>query len=494
MKLNALIVVFLSAISVLLLLSDYPIEYFSMEFSVMGRHDFSTNKNLTSLDHAAGDTRYLSISTNLTSVEHVEGDRLNLSVQLMEKLSTRCECETRKSCSKCGVRNCWNDSSNSISRNCFHLFATNTNYFVRKQLPSKKIKMSNNFNAVLDFDCDHRFHKAFFHALIDCFINQLILIEEMEQVLAGRNLTHAAANVAVVSSPHMLRYMELVCLTMENRGTMPAIFNPVSQVEWGLACLHKHHHSGAGLVLTQNYRFWFVSHNSKWMEGSAAVSVRITAKRLFTSLIREQYHIPGKNCSNVVLMPRSVSHNRRFLDQADLIDAFKSHFGPRNVLLYTGTENLVQTISIFRTACAVVGYHGAGAINILFAPPGTLCLEITTFRGHFNATSKAFTAARSWVPWRTNRALTDGLDYRWDLKLIELHHVWPLEPPGTTWTDPQLIIKNANIQLTREHIHDLVARVDGYLEARGVRLSYPRSVPGNVRHSYQVPKHRLGYA
>ena len=27
-------------------------------------------------------------------------------------------------------------------------------------------------------------------------------------------------------------------------------------------------------------------------------------------------------------------------------------------------------------ACAVVGYHGAGTINLLYACPGTLCLEV----------------------------------------------------------------------------------------------------------------------
>ena len=50
----------------------------------------------------------------------------------------------------------------------------------------------------------------------------------------------------------------------------------------------------------------------------------------------------------------------------------------RAVKLYTGDEPMRETMELFARASAVVGYHGAGAANLVFTPGAVLSIELTT--------------------------------------------------------------------------------------------------------------------
>jgi hypothetical protein len=93
----------------------------------------------------------------------------------------------------------------------------------------------------------------------------------------------------------------------------------------------------------------------------------------------------------VVLINRSTT--RMFIQSEELVEALG---GRDAVRVYHGTETVLDTISLFRSARAIVGYHGAGLANAVFARNGTRVIEITTWMG-LNSTSPSWRSVASRV-------------------------------------------------------------------------------------------------
>ncbi len=182
----------------------------------------------------------------------------------------------------------------------------------------------------------------------------------------------------------------------------------------------------------------------------------------------------------------SRQKTRRFRDEKDLLAALDHNFGRGNILVYQGSENFSQTVGMFKRACAVVGYHGAGALNMFFTPPGTLCLEVVIFE------TSSSGASSHWRPWRTNRRIAAAAGSKWQLKLVEPHHFWM---PRRAARSPNA--KHGDVHLTREHIADILFRLESHLE----RISHAIPLPTRdsdsdlapVTAPFRIPDVRLGF-
>ena len=422
----------------------------------------------------------------------------NSSKELLEKLSELCVCDGPGLCARCGIESCWNLTNRSISENCFILFESSASFgMIRKFKKGRRQKIfvdAQSFDAVLDFHNDNKRAGAVYHNLIDCFFYQLALIPRLLEFLNGKASQQSRRRIAVVAEPSMIRFMELVCRYLEGRGIEPVIFSSVDHLDYDSECLNRHHNSSVGLALSGRYESWFILRTKKYKAGREAL---VVLKKLFSALIYE--HFParpaGAKCSTVVLILRNPAGARGFVDEADLVAAFRSRFGDGGVALFRGNETFAQTAATFRSACAVVGYHGAGSVNIFLAPPGTLCLEVTTLQGAFNDTARRFVSSSDWAPWRTNRGIVDGLDYPWQVKLVEHHHLWPLRVPQKGLENSGThIIREARVLLTREHIDDLLWRVEAFLQGRSTALAPAPAAPReDVTVPFSLPARKLGY-
>jgi len=87
----------------------------------------------------------------------------------------------------------------------------------------------------------------------------------------------------------------------------------------------------------------------------------------------------------VVLIDRPNGKNRAdarvFSDTKALISALE--LAGMNVHVYTGSTSTfsVETARLFGAADLVLGYHGAGCINLLYSSQGTACIELYASRG-----------------------------------------------------------------------------------------------------------------
>jgi len=80
------------------------------------------------------------------------------------------------------------------------------------------------------------------------------------------------------------------------------------------------------------------------------------------------------------------------------------------VMEYSGQESIKSTFDIFTNAAGIVGYHGAGFANVLFAARPSCVLELTTW-----------TSLAKIRTWRTNKFLARENPYlSWKVLQIEL--------------------------------------------------------------------------
>jgi hypothetical protein len=336
------------------------------------------------------------------------------------------------------------------------------------------------FDAVLDFDCDHKYHFAAFHSLVDCFNVQLSMVAMILDHNKNKFESKQIRSVAIVSPPDLNRYMELVCITLKNHKITPTFISGNLKSIRESECLRTHF-SSKSIAFTSGYKSWFVFRRSKFDLSDGKRAILIKGGQVFSGIVREIYHKRNRKCEKIVVISRKKT--RKIKDQNDLLGALASKFGRENILVYHGHENLAKTIKFFKRACAVIGYHGAGAINMFFTPPSTLCLEIVVFA------SPSTGDAKDWSAWRSNRArIGAAAGSKWQLKLIEPHHVWI---PKRQAAKPDL--KGGDVLLTREHIADIVSRVETHLESIRHAIVPRPSAPAGVTAPFQVPHVRLGF-
>jgi hypothetical protein len=400
---------------------------------------------------------------------------------LFHQMANECECRSPPSCSKCGIVNCWDGIANSTSESCQFLFNTASAVPIRNG-SSNEIVEAKKFDAVLDFDCDHLFPRAAFHVLVDCFNVQLSMVA----MVLYSNTDNSSKehkifkHVAIVSPGNMLRYMELLCVALKTHGIKPTFISSIGpRSDQSNKCLAQHF-SSKSIAFSSGYPSWFVVRSSN-LNASEKSMACLTGGSLFAALVRQNYHKKNTKCQKIIIMSREGT--RRFMDQKDLLAALNANFGRGNILVHHGNESFAESVGMFRQACAVVGFHGAGAINMFFTPPGTLCLEVVIFDTSTTGSSS------KWRPWRSNeQKISRASGSRWQLKLIEPHHYWV--PRGNA---ANIIMKNGDVQLTREHISDIIWRLESHLEHADHGLVQRKSALAPITVPFRIPDVRLGF-
>jgi len=129
----------------------------------------------------------------------------------------------------------------------------------------------------------------------------------------------------------------------------------------------------------------------------------------------------SRSAAEAFALPRLVfvhrggtSRRLRAPDEAALAAAIDAAWPGLTRVAYWGNESLHDTIELFATASVVVGFHGAGLVNAVFAPPGALVAEITwwsnslpkTCPDTLDAACPAFAAGQERI-WRTNSGVMD---------------------------------------------------------------------------------------
>jgi hypothetical protein len=98
-------------------------------------------------------------------------------------------------------------------------------------------------------------------------------------------------------------------------------------------------------------------------------------------------------------------------------------------------------------------------------------------------------SSSNWRPWRSNKGrISEAAGSKWQLKLIEPHHFWVSEK---ITANP--IVMHGNVLLTREHISDIVWRLESHLEHVDHGLVQRKSSPAPVAFPFRIPDVRLGF-
>ena len=158
----------------------------------------------------------------------------------------------------------------------------------------------------------------------------------------------------------------------------------------------------------------------------------------------------------LVLWRESARHGinaggRAIMDHDHLVAELRQRVGRDRVVVFYGNETTEGTVRAFSEARAVVGYHGAGLVNCLFCRPGTMVVEITTFREQ--------ASSHEMQVWRANTPhIFHGLGLDFSLHVVEHHHLRPGVPENVTDWDHTL--KPNNVYLSREHIYLVGEKVE----------------------------------
>ena len=393
-----------------------------------------------------------------------------------------------------GITTCWNSEGNCLTERCGTIFDTSVStpaFPFRKGLYILKERenQSHAYSAVLDFDCDFVYPNAVFHALVDCLFPSTALL------FSTRTL-QANSSVAIISPTNLLPYMEIFCRYFKQQSLTNVSFFSSFDVNRlkrdGLNCVAGHYPMHQ-LNIGQQLSTWHIYKRSIDKREKTGEDLKLD---MFRQLISSPLNISCDNrCTTIVLICR-LQHSRIFLDGEELISALGSEFGAERIRVYYGNESLEETVHIFNSACAVVGYHGAGSMNLVFSCPGTLHLELTTYSG---ALIGRIMSSKDWDPWRTNEAgLTKLLrGIRWEKKYIEQHHLH-VNPHQVVLDDSpdrngDRTIKEANILLTREHIDDITARLRGVLPTSlSPLLKQLKRRKPNIQ-TFRIPQVKLGF-
>lgn len=167
-------------------------------------------------------------------------------------------------------------------------------------------------------------------------------------------------------------------------------------------------------------------------------------------------HKQNAESPHITIIHRNCSGNignRCFRDVHHILGEFtKEVHLPGKI--YFGNESFEDTVKIFANSRIVVGFHGAGFINTLFSPPGTVVLEYTTFLD-MNATQF----------WRSNEAIVGTIhgELNWIRHTIDVDRLTSLEILANS-SDKSHYIKHIQyINITGSELHNSIKRAKAAL-------------------------------
>ncbi|KAK6168515.1 hypothetical protein SNE40_021030 [Patella caerulea] len=99
-----------------------------------------------------------------------------------------------------------------------------------------------------------------------------------------------------------------------------------------------------------------------------------TARKAFGSL--DNLTVPLSQ-AHVVLITREnvANYGRRILNKAEIVGTLYNRYGP-NFQVLSKTLNVIETVALFKNTKIIIGVHGGGIYNQIFAPSGTTIIEI----------------------------------------------------------------------------------------------------------------------
>ena len=99
----------------------------------------------------------------------------------------------------------------------------------------------------------------------------------------------------------------------------------------------------------------------------------------YRTQLRATFHadeaLPEEQRDLVIYCSRRNAGDRQVANEDEILGAISSQFPTAKLEVYSGTETVADTISLFRRAKVVVGMHGAGLSHSIFSAPGTAVVE-----------------------------------------------------------------------------------------------------------------------
>jgi hypothetical protein len=209
-------------------------------------------------------------------------------------------------------------------------------------------------------------------------------------------------------------------------------------------------------------------------------SLRQQCKPCFRDFVYDLEGIPPASepmqCKYIIVISRSTP--RRIINEQEMVTALSRIADNRglSVVSVNGNESMPDVVHLFASACAVIGYHGAGHTNTIFSRSTALIIEVTTFSAP--AQSSKDLAPRGNDIWRSNKAaVQEGIDHtgKWVVYYVGYEQLWPslnqslftkdsANSQGDVSSSWDKYLKYKSVILTRQDVQNIATIVDAHLD------------------------------
>jgi len=231
-------------------------------------------------------------------------------------------------------------------------------------------------DTIIDLSCRTKMNPdAYFHRIVDCLIPEYPFLKQTLE-------TTFSASTCLVG--HGSRYDTFAEIHSTNR--MYANVKYAHSVRNRVECIAP---SETQIVLQKDRPNQF-SVVQLMKNLSFAKEVESNSLELMLD-IRKRFSRRNSSETVVVIVSRSGTRSFEGETLRQLETSLKSLQDGIRIQLYTGVENVSQTIELFYSAKVVVMFHGAAAANLIFCEDDTIVVELSLF-SNFLGTTK----------WRSN--------------------------------------------------------------------------------------------
>ena len=219
-----------------------------------------------------------------------------------------------------------------------------------------------NASMVADLSCSYIWRNAAYHRLVNCAVPLSPLIAYALET-ARRD-----SNVVILLPENLSSLFD---------GIFKAGQARVVRLRRGMAAAQCFVVSAGAHILNENESL------NAHAGGKKGFTLTAAAEYLRTASAAAGVTSPGAARRNALLIVRSPSVNRSFCDLPALTRALERILReaepPFSLQIYHGNESIYDTISAFKEAKLVIGYHGAGFSNAVFSRDGTVLVEWALF-------------------------------------------------------------------------------------------------------------------
>ena len=215
------------------------------------------------------------------------------------------------------------------------------------------------FGSVLDLSCSAHTRAAAYHRIHDCLVPNFDVIEA---ALAA----NGSSDTVLLVPPYLAQFVDLLLPKSGPDALFLARLDlPVRDRD---ACV----------LSTSTTRVLFGLGRKKITR--AELMSRGTRFRTLAHHRAGLHQGPGvmsHRRPTVLLVDRSISARRNFIDSAQLSNAISAGLRGSRISTYFGNETTAETVRLFANAQVVFGFHGAGLINVVFCKARAVVVELT---------------------------------------------------------------------------------------------------------------------